>query len=254
MMTLPPGLTESTKARFAVGATRLLFTVSPGVLAWLLVAGFAIVGFSQQVKWERFEIVPKEVLGFAYAFAVAGTITGVAAAATSGQIRWAMGWCAISIIPIAASVPLLRWLIFRTLAPDIAWAGRVWGSSIECAVIGSLLGMVFGLVISGLILVTVLLERYTTAWQFGVIVTSIVALLGMQVLPAAISCLSDLTVLYAGANYRYLYDEWLLGAGVGAGTGSLAGAIVAGLMARWHSATERGRHLRGQQSHRGSSR
>jgi hypothetical protein len=228
-----------------VGAARLLVAVTPGALVWLLVGGFAIVGFSQQVAWQRSDFVPKEVLGFAYAFAVAGTITGVVSAATSGQIRWAMGWCAVSIVPLATSVPLLRWLIFRTLAPNITWAGRVWDSSFECAVIGSLLGIVFGLVISGLILATVVVERYTTAWQFGLIVTGIVVLLGMQVLPAAISGLSDLTVRYAGANYRYLYDEWLLGAGVGAGTGSLAGAIVAGLMARWHCATACGRHLAG---------
>ena len=81
MMNLPPALAESTKARFVVGATRILIAVTPGALVWLLVAGFAIVGFSQQVAWQRSDFVPKEVLGFAYAFAVAETITGVVASA-----------------------------------------------------------------------------------------------------------------------------------------------------------------------------
>lgn len=239
-MSLPLGLTRRTKVQSVLLAARLLVAMSVGASAWILVAALAIIGFSQQVTWRQFEIVQKETLCFAYAFVVAGTITGVVASATSGQWRWAMGSCAISIILSALSIPIIRWLIFRATTPDIPWGRRVWDSAVDCMRFGSILGVVFGLIMSSLVLAAVIVERRTKAWQFGLLVAVSVALMGMWALPAVISTLSDMVVLYVGANYRYLFDESLRGAGTGAGTGSLAGAVVAGLTARWYGATERG--------------
>jgi hypothetical protein len=230
-MTLPPNFRPGTKAQFLVA-------LSLGASAWLLTVGFAIVGYSEQVSWEQSVVVQKESLCFAYAFAVAGTITGVAASATSGQRRWAMGSGAISLILLAGSIPILRWLIFPATSPNITWGQDVWHSALGCIEVGSLLGGFVGLIISGLVLASVPLERRLKTWQFGLMIAGAIALLGMWVLPAALPHLSDLVILYAGVHYRYLYDEALRGAGIGAGTGSLAGAIVLGSIARWHGAKD----------------
>src|SRR4051812_11903625 len=86
--------------------------------SWAFVTGFAILAFSGRATWHKQAIVQKEVLGFAYAFFVAGTITGVVALASFGNRRWAIGLGLIDCLLLAASAPALHWLIFRLTAPN----------------------------------------------------------------------------------------------------------------------------------------
>jgi hypothetical protein len=229
----PTSSSKGTIASSAKVVTRHAVASSLGVLAWALVAGLAVLGFSQQVTWHDSDVVSNEVVCFAYAFSVAGTITGLATSVAAGQRRRAAGFIVISIAVVAASVPAIRWLILRATAPNIQWAEAVWRSAVRGIRFGSVLGALCGLGASGLVIPAVILERRVARWQFGLIVAGAVALLGSWALPVAISLTSDLVVPLVGVNYRYLYDEGLRGAGIGAGTGSLAGAVVVGLTARW---------------------
>ncbi len=212
------------KARFLVALTLCS-------LAWLLAVGLATVGYSRVVSWGQSEVVQQEVLYYAYAFAAAGTIAGVAASDAPGRRRWAFTSGTMSTVLLAASVPIVRWQIFHATAPSIPWGQRVWDSALECIGFGFLLGAFVGLIVSGLVLASLFVERRVKIWQFGLMVAAMVALLGMWALPAAIPHLSDLVILRVGVNYRYLYDEAMRGSATGAGTGSLAGAIVTGLIA-----------------------
>jgi hypothetical protein len=228
-MASPSDRKPPSKARFPVA-------VVLGSFAWLLAVGLATVGYSRVVTWGQSEVVQQEVLYYAYAFAAAGTITGVAASDAPGRRRWAFASCAMSSILLAASIPIVRWLIFRATAPSVAWGRRVWESALGCIGFGSLMGAFVGPVVSVLVLASLLVERRVKPWQFGLMVAAMVALLGMWALPAAIPHLSDLVILRVGVNYRYLYDEAMRGSATGAGMGSLVGAIVTGLIARWYGA------------------
>jgi hypothetical protein len=206
---------------------------SLGVLAWALVTGLAVLCFAQQVTWHDFDIVSTEVICFAYAFVVAGMITGLVASVAAGQRWWTSGFVLIGIAVVTASVPILRWLVLRATAPNVQWGELEWHLAVRFVKFGSVLGAFCGLITSVLVLPAVILERRLARWQFGLLVAGGVVLLGWWAIPAAIASASDLVVTLVGVNYRYLYDEWFTGAAIGAGTGSLAGAVTLGLMARW---------------------
>jgi hypothetical protein len=228
------------KTRLDAIAYRVRFTLAIvlSFLAWMTVIGLGTAGFSAQVTWRRSNIVPQEVVGFAAAFAVAGTIAGFTASATSGRRRWTLAFGAISLVTLAASVGFLRWWIFHSTAPNTTWGGRVWNSRLAIVKAGVVFGAISGLVISGVVLMVAVVERHTKRWQFGVIVAIVTAVLGMGVLPLAVSYLSDLIILYSGPNYRYLYERSMAGTAVGAGTGALIGAVVIGMIARSFAAAE----------------
>jgi hypothetical protein len=202
------------------------------VAAWCGLAGLAVGAFARQVTWSGHDIIPKELVAFAYAFSVAGSLIGIAAVASGAGRRWATGFGLLNMAVLAASVPVVRGLIFRLTAPNLAWAGRAWEESIDCMRFGATLGVITGLVGSVFVFSLGLLERRMARWQFGAVAAVVVALLGFWLLPLAIAHLPNLVSNRVGDNYRYLYDEVVRGAGIGAGAGALCGAIVAGLLAR----------------------
>jgi glucan phosphoethanolaminetransferase (alkaline phosphatase superfamily) len=236
----PPAPSSEQRNRLGriVAGVRPMLAIAMGVLVWVAAIGAGTAGFSAQVTTEPWDILREEVLGFAVAFTVAGTITGLAASATSGPRRWTIAFGAISLVLLAASVAILRWWIFRSTAPNVGWGQSVWSSAVGSMEAGFMLGAITGLVITGLVLVAAVVERHTARWQFGLIVAVAVAGLGLGVLPAVMSHLSDLIVLYSGPHYRYLYDKLISGAPIGAGTGGLVGAVVVGMIARLFAAAE----------------
>jgi hypothetical protein len=160
-------------------------------------------------------------------------ITGLVASVTAGRRRWTAGFVLIGVAVVAASVPILRWLVLRATAPNIQWGELEWHLSVRCVKFGSVLGAFCGLITSVVVIPAAVLERRLARWKFGLLVAGVIILLGWWALPAAIGSASDLVVTLVGVNYRYLYDDSLRGAGIGAGTGSLAGAVAVGLIARW---------------------
>jgi hypothetical protein len=214
---------------------QLAVAISLGTLIWAFVVGFAIFNYSQRITWLLLKERTEEILYFGYAFSIAGAITGVVTCAAAGKKRWAIVICASNIVLLAASLPTVRWLTYSKLAPKGSWlAAIMWGSARDCFAFGAILGVSSAVIVSGLVLASVVLERHTKRWQFGLIVAVIVAALGLWVVPVVAYGLPELTGPYVGLTYPHLYDTSLFAAGMtGAGTGSLAGAVVAGLMVRW---------------------
>jgi Arc/MetJ-type ribon-helix-helix transcriptional regulator len=222
-------------------AARLAVAISLGTLAWTFVIGFAIFNFSQRITWVLLKEQTEEIVYFAYAFSVASAITAVVAYAAAGRRRWAIGACATNVVLLAASLPILYWFSCRNITLNSAWAWSVWSSAQDCAAYGSFLGVCTAFIVSGLILASVVAERHTKRWQFGLFVAVAVAVLGMWVLPVVAYGLPELAFPYLRWNHRHLWDTSLFAAGMtGAGTGSLAGAVVAGLLARCFNAEARG--------------
>jgi hypothetical protein len=241
MAMLVPVPGEKRRLRMAAAMIRPALAIVLGVLAWFIVIAVSIAGFAAQVTRHDFELLGEEVLGFAAAFAVAGTIAGFVASATSGHRRWTIAFGAISPVLLAASLAILRWWIFRFTAPNVDWGEWEWRSAVGIVATGSKVGIISGLVISGLVLVSAVVERRTARWQFGLIVALAIAVLGSVGLPMMMPYVLDLIVMYAGPNYHYMYDRVISGAAIGAGTGALIGAVVVGMIARWFGAAGQGR-------------
>jgi hypothetical protein len=222
-----------------VAGTRPALVMMMGVLAWAAAVGVAVVAYPAHVAslW-GYWILQDEVFGFAVAFAVAGTIAGIAASATSGHRRWTITFAALSLLLIVASVAILYSWIFRFPVRNVggAWRIQLWRRATAIMGEGIVLGMIPGLLMSGLVLAAAALERRLARWQFGLLVAVVGAVLGIGVLPVAMSHVSDLIVLQYDPKYRYLHQNSIAGAAAGAGTGSLAGAVVAGMIARWFAA------------------
>jgi hypothetical protein len=214
-------------------AARSASTIALCTLAWALVAGFAIASFSQQATWNRYDIVQGEVASFAYAFAVAGSIAGVTATAAAGRRRLAIGLGAVDIGIIAASVFIIRVLIFRIAGPSVSWSTREWVAMVGYVRISSAVGAGFGLFVSGLVLAVSVVERRSDPWKFGLAVAAVAAVLGLWAFPLVSDRATSLAIPHLRWNYGHRHDETLRGALSGAGTGALAGAIVVGLLARW---------------------
>jgi flagellar biosynthesis protein FliQ len=236
-MSVPLVMPREQRSTSFRAAVRFAMGISLTVSVWALLVGFAVAVFSLQATWNSFDIVQKEVLGFAYAFSVAGTITGVVASATFGDKQRAIVFGLIGGVLLAVSVPALRWLIYRLTAPNLAWADREWDGAVECIGLGLALGTSLALAVSGLVHASGLLARHLALWRFGILIAIVVAILGQWLLPVTISYLSDLVIPYLRWHYGFRYDEALRGAGIGAGPGALAGAIVSALIARWLGAS-----------------
>ena len=177
-------------------------------------------------------MVSKEVVGFASAFAVAGTISGIAAVGASGRGRWAVGFGAAVAALLAASCLLLRWRVYSLTSPKLLWGEWVWETITQGLKFGGILGLAAGLMVSLAIPTAVALERRISRWQFGLLVAILINLLGAWILPPVVAALPGLLALRVGGNYRVHYDALVRGAGVGAGMGALCGAVVVGLVAR----------------------
>jgi hypothetical protein len=232
---------EKTRLAIAAAMIRPALAIVLGVLAWFIVIGVSIAGFAAQVTRHDYEIPGEEVVAFAAAFAVAGTIAGFVASATAGHRHWTIAFGAISAVLLAASPAILCWWIFCTTAPNVRWGESMWESALGTMVTGLQVGIISGLVISGLVLVAAVVERHLARWQFGLIVAVAVALLGSVGLPMMMPYVFELMVIYAGPNYRYLYDRAISNAAIGSGTGALMGAVVVGMIARWFAAAGQGR-------------
>jgi hypothetical protein len=212
---------------------RFVVAISLGTLAWAFVIGFAVFGFSQQVTWHFLQNRIGQTLYFAYAFSVAGAITGPVAYVAAGKRRWAIGVCAANIVLLAVSLPIVHWCLYRMIAASGGWTGHLWRSVRDCAAFGSILGVCSALIVSSLLLASIVVERHTKRWQFGLIVAVLVAVLGLWILPAMAYGLPDLAAPFAGFYCPHLFNTSLFAAGMtGAGSGALAGAVVAGLLAR----------------------
>jgi hypothetical protein len=200
---------------------------------WIFVAGLAITPFSGGVEWDVHGLVPAEVLGFACGLLVAGTITGVAALATSGERRAAIGFGVIMGLLFAAAMPTLRWVIGRLTSPNPDWARSEWVRALDGMTPGLALGVAIGLGIATLVFASGFLSRRMAPWKFGIVAAIVIAMLALWVLPEAISLLTDRALLYLRAQYGFRYDEALRGAAVAVGPGAFGGAIVGSLLARW---------------------
>jgi Arc/MetJ-type ribon-helix-helix transcriptional regulator len=218
----------------AIRRGRLAIAIALGTLAWAFGIGFATFGFSQKTTGLPLKNHWEEILYFAYAFAVASAITGVVACASAGKKRWAIGACATNIVLLAASLQIVQWLIYGKLAPNGPLAELSWDFARDCAKFGSVLGIGSAAIVSGLVMASIVVERHTKRWQFGLIVAVMVAVLGLWLLPDVAYGLPELAAPYIGLKYAQLHNTSLFAAGMtGAGSGALAGAVVAGLMARW---------------------
>jgi hypothetical protein len=223
---------------------RLAFAISLGTLVWASVIAFAVFGFSQMNTWQSPRNRLEEIVYFGYAFSIAGGITGAVAYVAAGKKRWAIGVFTTDLVLLAASVPIVRWLVYRSIASTGRWTFLIWDSMRDSAAFGAVLGVCAALVVSVLVLASVVLERHTKRWQFGLIVAVAVACLGLWLLPVIAFGLPELVAPYAGLKYRQVYDVSLFAAGMtGAGSGSLAGAVVAGLLGRWFNSESPGFRL-----------
>jgi hypothetical protein len=238
------------RTRPGVGAAVIYSALvfAPGVLAWFVVIGMATVGFAGQVTKYDYEVVRPDVLGFAFAFAIAGTITGLVASATAGHRPWTIAFGAISPVLLGVSPAVVRWWIFRFTAPSAAWGQRLWESAIGTISTGLVVGSLFGILLSGLVLVAAVVERRMTRWQFGLMVAVAVAVLGSIGLPMIMPYVVELVILYAGGNFRHGLDEVTTGSAIGAGIGALMGAVIVGMIARGYAAAGRGRQSRAGQA------
>lgn len=217
------------------------FVFTPGVLAWFVVIGMASVGFAGQFTKHDYELFRPDVLGFAFAFAIAGTITGLVASATSGHRPWTIAFGAISAVLLGSSPAIVRWWIYRFTSPNAAWGQRLWDSAVGTIATGLIMGSLFGVLLSGFVLVAAVVERRTSRWWFGLMVAVAVAVLGSIGLPMVMPYVVELVVMYAGGNFRHGYDEVTTGSAIGAGVGGLMGAVIVGMIARWFAAAGWGR-------------
>jgi hypothetical protein len=241
MSPLVPSSEQRNRLGRIVAGLRSILAIGLGVLVWVIAIGLGTAGFSAQMTTEPFDILRGGVLGFAAGFAVAGTITGLVASATSGHRRWTIGFGLISPVVFAASMAILRWWIIRS-KPNVAWGVSTWHYAAWRMRLGLMPGIVSGLVLSGLVLVAAVVERHTKRWQFGLIVAVTVAVLGLGVLPVAMSHTTDPIVLYVAPNDRYFFDRSMA---IGAGTGALSGAVVIGMIARLFAAAGQRRESHG---------
>ena len=180
-----PGKRARPGSGLAVTYAALVFT--PGVLAWFAVIGMATVGFAAQVTKYDYELFRPDVLGFAFAFAMAGMITGLVASATSGNRPWTIAFGAISAVLLGVSPAIVRWWIYRFTSPSAAWGQRLWDSAVGTISTGLIVGSLFGILLSGFVLVAAVVERRTSRWWFGLMVAASVAVLGSIGLPMAMS-------------------------------------------------------------------
>ena len=176
---------------------------APGVLAWFVVIGMATVGFAGQVTKHDYEIFRPDVLGFAFAFAIAGTITGLVASATSGHRPWTIAFGTISPVLLGVSPAIVRWWIFRFTAPSAAWGQRVVGFGGRDHRDRPDRGQPLRVLLSGFVLVAAVVERRTSRWQFGLMVAVAVAVLGSVGLPMMMPYVVELVMIYAGGNFRH---------------------------------------------------
>jgi hypothetical protein len=230
---------------------RLAFAISLGTLVWASVIAFAVFGFSQQNTYQSPKNRLEEIVYFGYAFSVAGAITGAVAYVAAGKKRWAIGvfatevvLLAAEVVLLAASVPIVPWLIYRSIASTGRWNYLISDSMRDSAAFGAVLGVCSALVVSVLVLASIVLERHTKRWQFGLIVAVAIACLGLWLLPVIAFGLPELVAPYVGFKYAQIHDTSLFAAGMtGAGAGSLAGAVVAGLLGRWFKSESPGFRL-----------
>ena len=210
------------------------FGLALTVFAWAFVVGLAVMIFSGQVTWHINppDIIQREVLGFAYAFTVAGTIAGFVALAVLGEWRRGWGFALIGLAFLGGSVLTLRRLVFRVAGPNGGWTQRWWDEDLGRIGLSLALGSVIALVVSTLVLASRLLASRMAAWQFGLVVVVAAYVLGYWGFPLMISHLTERALPYLRWDYGYRYDEALQGAAIGSGPGALAGAIVVSLMAR----------------------
>lgn len=239
MTTSAPVPPRGEKAASIAAAARSASMIALAPLIWAAVTGFASFEFSKQLTWDRYSVIQGELVGFAYAFAIAGSITGAMATATAGRWRLAIGLVAVNTALIAASIFIIRLLIVRATAPSIAWYNREWEATTEMMKLSTPAGIGFGLALSVLVLAASILERRMASWQFGIAVAGTISVLGLWILPPLEAVLTSAAIPYLRWSYGYRLDAVLQGALTGAGTGALAGAIVIGLLARGFCAPRR---------------
>lgn len=221
-------------------------------LAWTLVVGLAVAGYSQRTAWVPYDIVQREVLGFAAAFAVAGTLTGAAALATYGGCHLASGFGAILAAIILASPAVMRWHILRLTAPNGAWGAREWHAAIDVMRPSVAVGAAAALLASGLVFASPLVARRVAPWKLGIAVAVATSIVGQWALPFVVSHVADQAIPYLRWHHGFQYDDALTGAASGAGTGALCGAIVCALLGQWLGCRAARRNLSRRASERGA--
>jgi hypothetical protein len=210
---------------------RPLIAVGLGAASWAAITGFAVACFARQVTAHGPLLFQREVLGFASAFAAAGTISGSVALAAYGRWRRALGLWGTLVALFAASVALTRWGIARLTRPSVPWFESVWSGATVSIGFGIALGVLGGLIVSALVGLFAALTRRRMTWRVGLAVAALVAVLGFWAAPQSVPRLVGWAIAYAHWHHGTGYDEAIRGAGVGAGVGALAGAVVSVLSA-----------------------
>jgi hypothetical protein len=232
-MSFPSVASNGIKDNHFGAASRFTFALCCTITAWTSVTVLAVVLFSGQVVRNPYDILQKEIFGFACAFAMAGAITGFVSMALIGGPSRALGFILTAGITLTASFLALRFMIFYYTAPNTIWGQREWDEASDRLLPCTTLAAVIALLISGLVLASAPLARRMSRIAFGVLIAVTVGILGLWVLPFAISHLTDRAIPYLRWHYGTRLDDALRGASIGAGTGALAGAIVIALISRW---------------------
>ena len=209
-----------------------MMRVGLGAIAWVAVTGMAIACFARVLPPDGPLLFQRELLGFASAFAVGGAVSGSISVAIYGRRGLACMLLATIVAILAISVVPTRWGIARLTLPNVTWFDNVWAATRVSVGFGMAIGGFAGVAASGIVAAFASLTRRRISWTIGLAVATLLAGMGLWVLPHLIPPLSDRMIAYAHWHIGSSYDEAIRGACVGAGAGGLVGAVVMILVAR----------------------
>ena len=209
-----------------------MMRVALGAITWVAVTGMAIACFARVLPPHGPLLFQRELVGFASAFAVGGAISGAISVAIYGRRGLACVLLATILAILAISVVSTRWGIARLTLPNVTWFDSVWAATRVSIGFGMALGGFAGVTTSGIVAVFATLTRRRISWTIGLAVATLLAGMGLWVLPQVIPGLLDRMIAYAHWHVGFSYDEAIRGACVGAGSGALVGAVVMILVAR----------------------
>jgi hypothetical protein len=213
---------------------RTLARGAAGAIAWVGVATFAVVVFSQRtVPQPTGHLVNTEIVGFASAFLVGGAVSGVAAMLVYGGPRRALAMAVLLTLLAALVIFATRQTLAVKTVPASAWFENEWARTRSGLRTGTALGVPFGLVVALIVTGIGVLTGRRMTWRLGLAVAILLSVVAIWALPSwALGGISELAILQRWDELGFGDISTIRGAGAGAMSGALLGAVVAALGAR----------------------
>lgn len=205
---------------------RTLVVGAVAALAWVGVVMMAILFYEPVVESGR-NRREWEMLGFAAAFFVGGTMSALAALALYGRGRWAL----VMVVGVLLLLPLPVGLQWRLLAISLPVNPSFWPDMLECLRAGAVLGALPGLLVAVIVAALVRCTRRRLSWRVGLAFAIGLFAVIQWILPPVVTLVADVA---ADLRWRWFYTypaDAIFGASVGGSIGALAGAIVGTLVA-----------------------